>query len=154
MATPVIAVRSDSHLNEITRGGGRVSATLLLLLLHLHRARDRRRGRPRTERDDRRENGWRLKRERGEKGRDEKDNREKKRKGFAAWKQIKRTRKKWSNERKGWKEAGGEKVLVAWLQGVEGRRKGTVPKAKNKRGRAADMSVIKTMELHRRGLLF
>lgn len=36
--------------------------------------------------------------------------------------------------RTGWEEAGGEKVLVAWLQGVEGRKKGTVPKAQNKRG--------------------
>lgn len=47
---------------------------------------------------------------------------------------MKRTRRKRRDERKGWKEAGGEKVLVAWLQGVEGRRKGTLPKAQNKRG--------------------
>lgn len=66
---------------------------------------------------------------------------------------MKRTRRKRRDERKGWKEAGGEKVLVAWLQGKdEGKER--YQKHRTREGVQTDMSVIKTMELHRRGLLF
>ena len=89
VATLVIVERSDSHLNEITREGRRLSATHLLLLLYTAR----RRCRPQTEQDHSSENGWRLKR---------RDKKKKLRERGRALQCLRREWKGWNNK-KGWR---------------------------------------------------